>query len=131
MKRHSFVPEKDLVSGFCRQANFNWTTQQLDVSDFNPDLYKVPKTATHIGVTLGVLDFDFETLEHSLSLSSIHFVALGAGGSSFSLTPEQVLVPAHVGFVVLGLRYYELIENEVYAFKKPLGVQILDVLNTN
>ncbi|MCX7549029.1 hypothetical protein OS188_13820 [Xanthomarina sp. F1114] len=128
MKRHSFVPEKDLVAGFCRQATFNWTTQQLDVSDFNPGLYKVPKTATHIGVTLGVLDFDFETLEYSLSLSSIHFVALGAGVSSFSLTPEQVLVPAHVGFVVLGLRYYELIENEVYAFKKPLGVRVLDVL---
>lgn len=31
-------------------------------------------------------------------------------------------------FVVLGLRYYEIIETEVYAFKQPLGIRVLDVL---
>lgn len=128
IKRYPFVPEQDLVVGFCDQATFYWSTQQLDVSDFNPDLYKVPKTATHIGVTLGVLDFDFESLESSLSVSPVHFLELGGGVTSFSLTPDQVAVPEHVGFVVLGLRFYEIIETEVYAFKQPLGIWVLDVL---
>ncbi|WP_417872693.1 hypothetical protein [Xanthomarina gelatinilytica] len=128
IKRYPFVPEQDLVVGFCERASFNWTSQQLEVSNFNPGLFQVPKTATHLGVTLGVLDFDFDTFERSLSVSPVHFLELGGGVTSFSLTPDQVAVPEHVGFVVLGLRYYELIENEVYAFKQPLGIRVLDVL---
>src|SRR5690606_26208775 len=113
LKRYHFVPEQDLVVDFCERATFNWTSQQLDVSDFNPDLYTVPKTATHIGVTLVVFDFDFESLESSLSVSPVHFLQLGGGVTSCSVTPDQAAVPEHVGFVVLGLHFYKIIETEV------------------
>lgn len=128
LKRHSFIPEKDLVVAFCERASFDWGSQRLEVNNFNPGLFQVPKTATHIGVTLGMLDFDFNTFERSLSVSPVHFLELGGGVTSFSLTPDQVAVPEHVGFVVLGLRFYEIIETEVYAFKQPLGIRVLDVL---
>src|SRR5690606_40576701 len=39
IKRYPFVPEQDLGVDFCERATFNWASQQLDVSDFNPDLY--------------------------------------------------------------------------------------------
>ena len=128
LKRHHFIPEQELVVNFCEHATFNWTLQKFVVSNFNPSLFKSPKTATHIGVTLGVLDFDFEGLSGTLSTSPVQFLEVGAGVSSFSLMPQQVLVPEHVGLVVLNLRYYEQIEDEMYPFRSPLGVKILDVL---
>lgn len=42
--------------------------------------------------------------------------------------PEQVVAPDHVGIVILSLRFYELIESEMYALETQKGVRILDCL---
>ncbi len=126
LKRFDFLVHQPMVGVFKNQAVFDWNTQVLTVSGFNASLFPAPNTATHLGICLGVLDFDFEGLESSVVYSSIHFLELGAGASSFTLVPEDVLFPQHVGIVVVGFRYYELIENEMYAFDKPVGVGVVD-----
>ncbi|WP_417620307.1 hypothetical protein [Oceanihabitans sediminis] len=126
LKQFDFLVKQPMVGAFKDQAVFDWNTQVLTVSGFNASLFPAPNTATHIGVCLGVLDFDFEGLDASMQCSAIHFMEVGAGASSFTLVPEDVLFPQHVGIAVVGFRYYELIENEMYAFDKPVGVGVVD-----
>lgn len=128
LKQFDFMLQSSLTQYLITNSTFTWNTQRLHVSRFSPSLYKVPKTATHVGVTLGLVDFDFYNLNYSLVVSPTRFIEVDAPITSFVLEPEQVMPPEHFGFAILGLRYYEVIEHEVYAFKKPLGVRVLDCL---
>ncbi|WP_250432448.1 hypothetical protein [Hanstruepera flava] len=125
LRQFAFTPQHSLLDALKRQATFDWNTQRLTINDFAPKAYKAPKAATHLGVTLGVLDFDFDSLEHSLAVSPTHFIEVDAGTTSFELEPEQVVVPSHVGIVVLGVRFYEVIETEVYGLDSMIGVGLL------
>ncbi|GGG52132.1 hypothetical protein [Bizionia arctica] len=128
LKQYVFTRNSALLSGIYSDASFDWNTQQLTIKDFNASHFKTPKSATHIGITLGVLDFDFENLEGALELSPIFFLEVKTGTATFTLNPEHVLVPAYFGVAVLGLRYYEVIGTEVYGFATPIGVRVLDCL---
>jgi len=124
-----FTPQHTFLDALHAKSAFDWTTQELQVSDFNPSGFKAPKAATHAGVTLGVLDFDFENLDYSLEVSTTHFLALDAGATSFMLEPETVVTPTHFGVAVLGLRFYEVIETEVYGLDSFIGCWVLGCLS--
>lgn len=128
LKQYVFTSPRVLLNGFYDRASFNWQTQQLTINNFNPGLFKAPKTATHIGITLGVLDFDFVSLDYALELSPIFFLEVKADTCSFVISPEDLIVPQHFGIAVLGLRYYEVIGTEVYGFDTPIGIRVLDCL---
>jgi len=121
------TPQHGVLEALKHNVTFEWHTQTLTVTDFKPQDFKAPKAATHLGISLGVLDFDFDSLDSSLMVSPTYFLEVGANASSFVLTPEQVVVPAHVGFAVLGLRFFEVIEGEVYGLDSMIGVGIIDI----
>lgn len=127
LKQFHFTPQHALLATLQNAATFRWHSQQLTISNFNPRLFKAPKTATHIGITLGVLDFDFDSLASTLEVSPIHFLEVDADDSSFVLEPEHVIVPSHFGIAILGLRFYEVIDSEVYGLEAKVGVGLLDV----
>lgn len=122
----AFTPYHGMLDGLQQHTAFDWSTQTLSVTNFSPKLYKAPKAATHVGISLGVLDFDFERLNSGLEVSATKFLEIGAEGTSFELTPSAVIVPEHTGLVVLGLRFYEVIEDEVYAVGRMIGVGIVE-----
>ena len=126
LQQFVFTPQHTLLDALNAKATFDWTTQRLDVSEFGPNGYKVPKTATHIGVTLGVLDFDFDSLDYNLKVSATHFIDIDAGATSFMLEPEAVVAPTHVGVAVLGLCFFEVIDGEVYDLPSFIGGTVLD-----
>lgn len=127
LRDFAFTPQNTMLDGLKSRAHFDWNTQVLTVTDYKPKSYKLPQAATHIGITMGVLDFDFDSLDSVLRVSSTHFLEVGSGGATFDLAPETVVVPEHVGVVVLGLRFYELIEDELYGLESQIGVGLLDV----
>ena len=128
LSQFAFTKPSAIFNDLYSKASFDWATQQLAVTDFDLSGFKTPKAATHLGVTLGVLDFDFDTLDYSLGVSAPYFLEVDAGATSFVLEPDPVVAPTHFGIAVLGLRYYEVIDSEVYGFDTPLGVQVLDCL---
>ena len=78
-------------------------------------------------LVLALWIFDFEGLTSSLKVSPTQFFAIDSDSISFELIPEVVAAPTYIGLVVLGIRYYEVINNEVYALNSQIGVGLLDV----
>jgi hypothetical protein len=128
LRQFEFTPQSSLLNALYSQTSFDWASQSLHISDFNPRDFKAPKAATHVGVTLGVLDFDFETLASSFKVSTAYFLPVGAGATSFDLQPNAVITPEYVGIAIFGVRYYEVIDTEVYGLDTCVGVRVLECL---
>lgn len=122
-----FTPQHKMLETLIRKSVFNWSLQRLSISDFDSRLYKHPKSATHIGLTLGILDFNFDSLTSSIRVAPTYFLEVGIGSFSFEVTMEQVIIPEYVGIAVLGLRFYEVIDGEVYSLNGMVGVKLLEV----
>lgn len=120
-----FTPKHQLLDALSGRASFDWSSQQFVVSGFNLSLYSFPKSATHVGVTLGVLDFDFEGLSSTLAVSPTHLLEVGTASASFTLVPDAVLSPQYFGIAILGLRFYEVIDGEVYGLAGGVGCRVL------
>ncbi|MEO8935058.1 MAG: hypothetical protein ABI295_12205 [Xanthomarina sp.] len=128
LKQFEFIPNHKLLNNIFYKASFDWNSQILTVTNFNPRLFKAPKSATHIGITFGVLDFNFESLKSSLEISPTFFLDIKADATSFNLILENVLMPTQMGIAVLGVCYYEVINQEVYELYDSIGARILDCM---
>ncbi|RED42909.1 hypothetical protein DFQ10_10794 [Winogradskyella eximia] len=126
---HTFelTPQHKMLNAVLRHSNFNWSLQGLSVTDFSTKLYSCPKAATHVGLTLGILDFNFDTLDASLMVAPTYFLEVSSASSSFEIAMDAVVVTDFVGIAVLGLRFYEVIDDEVYGLNAMVGVCLLDV----
>ncbi|MGG5487592.1 hypothetical protein [Gaetbulibacter sp. PBL-D1] len=127
LRQFAFTPHHKLLEAVTKYCHFDWASQKLSLSDLKVSDFKSPKPATHIGISLGVMDFDFEGLTSSLEVSPTQFFAIDSDSISFELIPEVVVAPTYIGLVVLGIRYYEVIDNEVYTLNSQIGVGLLDV----
>lgn len=121
LRQFEFTPNHPFISYLHGRSQYDAGTQTMTVHDFYANHKDAPKTATHMGVMMGVLDFDFNTLKADLRLSSTHFIPLNTT-VNFSLQTDAVAPIEHFGVIILGVRYYEIIErpdgtNEIY----PMG----------
>ncbi|GAA3787253.1 hypothetical protein GCM10022271_19740 [Corallibacter vietnamensis] len=123
----AFTPQHPMLDAIKMHSAFEWDTQRLLINGIKPKDFKAPKAATHVGITLGVMDFDFDSLKHVLMVSPIRFLEVNTDTTSFELFPEHVMAPEHTGIAVLGVRFYEVIENEVYGLDTMVGLSLLDV----
>ena len=74
-----------------------------------------------------ILDFDFDTLTHTLQLSPTAYLEQNRAVAGFTLQPDVVVPPQHSGFAVLGLQFVEIVEGEVYELNamKALGCALV------
>ncbi|MFC5194769.1 hypothetical protein ACFPH8_05460 [Bizionia hallyeonensis] len=128
LKQYAFTYQTPLLKALTTHGRFNWERQQLAISDFNPSLFKKPKATTHIGLTLGILDFDFDSLASSLHLSPTYFLDVRSGSTSFDLIPNTVLAPIHFGVAVLGIRFYSIQGDALCELPRSVGAVVLDCL---
>lgn len=73
LKDFVFVPECQATGFVVPQSAFDWTTQTLGVKPLDLNALPFSKGATHLGLTLGILDFDFGCLKPNLRLSHCIF----------------------------------------------------------
>lgn len=121
LKTFAFTPKHPFIQLLQHKCSYNNNTQTISIQNFTANHHAAPKSATHIGVKMGLLDVNFDTLKSDLRLSPVHHVPLG-DTVSFNLSPTVIKPLVHFGVVVLSVRYYELIESsegvvEVY----PMG----------
>lgn len=110
LKQFTFTPKHPFLSALHSKCHYDATTQTMHINAFWAYHHAAPKSATHIGIKMGVLDFDFETLKSDLRLSPTHYVPLNST-DTFTLQPNRIAPILHQGVVILGVRYYEIIEN--------------------
>jgi hypothetical protein len=129
LKQFVFVPECQATGFVVPQSTFDWTSQTLSVKPLDLNALPFPKGATHLGLTLGILDFDFETLNPSLQLSPTAYLEKNHAVAGFTLQPDVIVAPQHSGFAVLGLQFVEVLDGEIYILKamKAYGCGIMAV----
>lgn len=112
-----FVPECQATGFVVTQCTFDWTSQTLSTSALDLNALPFPKGATHLGLTLGLLDFDFGNLKQSLQSSPTVYLEKNTTVATFTLQPDVVAPPHYTGFAVLGLQFVAFINNEVYGLE--------------
>ncbi|MBA6152411.1 hypothetical protein [Gelidibacter maritimus] len=128
LRQYDLTPKNKVLEALCKSTVFDWPSQTLKVSHFNLAGIKAPTSATHLGISLGILDFDFESLESSLVVSPTRFIDLDAEPISFELTPDVIRSSVHTGIVLMGVRYFEVISEEVYGLETLCGVRIINII---
>ena len=113
LKTFVFVPECQGTSFVVTQCTFHWTSKTLSISALDLNALPFPKGATHLALTLGILDFDFGNLKHSLQSSPTVYLEKHTTVAAFTLQPDVVVPPQHTGLAVLGLQFVAIIKNTV------------------
>jgi len=123
-----FLPDCTALGFISSHGEFDWATQSLSFSPMDLRSVKFIPGSNHIALSLLVVDFDFEHLSYTFSTSEPVMLPQEQVGT-FSLQPESVVAPVHTGIVVLGLRFCEVFDGEVYPAKgiSGYGCEVLEV----
>jgi hypothetical protein len=114
LKTFVFVPECRATSFILEHCHFEWSTQTLTIASIDLSTLPFPKGATHLRLTLGVMDFDFEGLAHRLHCSPTVFLERGSISASFTLQPDRIEAPSATGLALISLQFCEVVDGEVY-----------------
>ena len=129
LRNFVFVPECTAPSFVLAHSHFDWDSQSLTINPMDLKSLKFPKGATHLRLTLGVLDFDFVDLTHRLHCSPNEFLEKGSATGLLTLQSEVIEAPMATGLVLLGVQFVEVIEGEVYSLKSMAshGCQLISL----
>ena len=122
------LPDCRVLDAIAMHGQFDWASQTLTFNAMDFSGLRFPKGATHAALSLIVVDFDFEHLTYTSQISETILLNHGPV-APFTLTPETVVAPQHTGIVALGLRFCEVLEDEVYPAKgiSGLGCVVLEI----
>ncbi|WP_223033357.1 hypothetical protein [Hanstruepera marina] len=101
------------------------TTFELTISEFHIKQVGFIKGATHIELTYGVLDMDFNTLDFDLHLADTLVLDKHFAGSIVSLIPNSMPISSGTLLAVLGVRFYQEVDGELYVLNAENGVGIM------
>ena len=122
----AFVPEHQALDFVTSGSTFDLNTQTLSFTSIDLRSLGFPKGVSHLAVTMGVLDFDFDELSYVLNTSSTRFLEKGVLENPFVLSPELIRAPVNTGMLVVGVRFCEVIGEEVFMLKglNAMGCQL-------
>ncbi len=123
-----FTPGCDVKATLGANGIYDAATRTYNVTDFDVKQVGFPEGATHIALTLGLLRFDFETLEYELKTSAPHYIDKSFEDVSFVLSAAE---PELAGFemAVLGVKFYQEVDGRFYIFRSARAVGVAVVGN--
>ncbi len=128
MQHFEFTRQCRVLDILGASVNFDFTSRTLQVTNFNIEHVSFPAGATHLSLTLGLLHFDFDTLQYQLKCSTPFYVERDFNESSFEM---HVALPEGNGMAmaVLGMKTYQKVEGTYYLFKgaNAVGVENLGI----
>lgn len=128
LKRFDYTPDCDVHRVLPFDYAVNANTFELTISEFNINRVGFISGATHIGLTYGVLDFNFDSLDYEMHLAPILILNKDFATASVTLMPDTL--PSGVGNVlcVLGVRFYQEVDGELYLLnaKEGVGIEVLE-----
>ncbi|WP_179008118.1 hypothetical protein [Winogradskyella forsetii] len=98
---------------------------ELTISNFDITQVGFVEGATHIALTYGVLDFDFNSLDSQLHLAPTMVMDASYAASNVTLTLSSL--PSGIGtrLCVFGLRFYQEVDGALYVLNAKDGVGIV------
>src|SRR5690554_993298 len=111
-----FTPRCAVMEVLGASASFDFPSRTLSVSNLDIKSVRFPKGATHLALTLGLLHFDFGTLDYQLKCSAPFYIDREYNASSFDM---NVNLPdgGGVAMAVLGVKFYQQVEGTYYLFR--------------
>ncbi len=109
-------------------VDFDFNTRTLSVTNFDIRAVKFPSGATDMALTLGLLHFDFDTLQYRLKSSAPLYMDKNYSATSFEMMTDLPDVNG-IAVAVLGMKFYQKVESTYYLFKSAnaVGVVVLGV----
>ncbi|REE25708.1 hypothetical protein DFQ09_102299 [Winogradskyella pacifica] len=99
----------------------------LTLTDFDIAQVGFADGATHIALTYGVLDFDFDRLNYDLHLAPALVLDRSYAGSTVTLEPDTLPNGLGTALCVLGVRFYQEVAGALYVLnaKDSVGITVL------
>ncbi len=123
-----FTPHCSVIDILGAPINFDFTSRTLEVTNLDIKNVKFPSGATHLSFSLGLLHFDFDTLEYQLKTSAPFYIDRDFSATSFEM---NVALPEGSGMAmaVLGMKAYQEVEGTYYLLKSAnsVGVENLGI----
>ncbi len=125
----AFTPSCSITEVLACSLSYDLDFRTLSVTDFDIKNVGFPAGATHIALTLGLLHFDFDTLDYRLKSSAPLYMDKEYSATSFEMSTELPDV-AGISVAVLGVKFYQKVESTYYLFKSAnaVGVEVLVVV---
>ncbi len=122
LKQFNYTPDCDVRRLLPFDFEIDSSTFELTISHFDIKKVGFISGATHIELNYGVLDFNFETLHNKLHLATPLVLNKSLSGTTIQLTPD--ILPNGVGTLlcVLGVRFYQEVDGELYVLNTKEGV---------
>ncbi|NRR92566.1 hypothetical protein HSX10_13410 [Winogradskyella undariae] len=102
----------------------------LTLTDFDIAQVGFVEGATHMALTYGVLDFDFDHLNYALHLAPPLVLDRSYAGSTLTLEPDTLPSGLGTALCVLGVRFYQEVAGALYVLnaKDSVGIAVLKCL---
>ncbi|HMC01603.1 MAG TPA: hypothetical protein VKN14_11265 [Flavobacteriaceae bacterium] len=122
LKQFNYTPECDVRYVLPFDFEIDGSTFALMISHFDINKVNFISGATHIEINYGVLDFNFETLSYALHLATPSVLDKSFTNTTVVLTLESL--PTSVGTLlcVLGVRFYQEVDGQLYLLNANNGV---------
>src|SRR5690606_1869172 len=102
----------------------DWDTYTLAIPKFQMKQVSFIPGATHIALQFGVLDFNFKTSTYQLHMAESLKLSKDFAGDTLSFTVTDVPTGLGLELGVIGIRYYQEVDGELYLLKAKEGVGI-------
>lgn len=127
-RKFEFTPKRSVLNTLMGVGFFDWDNLRYTVSEFSVKNVRFAKSATHIEVSLGVLCFDFATLEYTLYMGSPLYISRDYDADTFSLSLADLPIGIGNQFAFVGLKFYQEVNGELYLLQEDsaVGLEMVD-----
>jgi hypothetical protein len=128
LRDFAFTPSCSTTEVLACSLNYDFDTRTLSVTNFDIKDVGFPAGSTHMALTLGLLQFDFDTLGYQLKNSAPLYIDKEYSATSFEMQTDLPEVEG-TAVAVLGVKFYQKVESTYYLFKSAnaVGVEVLGV----
>jgi hypothetical protein len=131
LKDFDFNRKAVLQEVLLRDYSLDTTTGEVVINNFIPMQHvQPPEGATHVTLTSGFLNFNFETKEKDLQLSNALNLPINGTATTVTLTPAAVPTGTGQSFYFLKVAFFQETNGIQYPLKNGIfnALQIIEVL---
>ncbi|WP_179320525.1 hypothetical protein [Winogradskyella helgolandensis] len=130
LQQFNYTPACDVRQVLPFEFRVSETDLALSITDFDIAQVDFVEGATHMALTYGVLDFDFDSLNYALHLAPPLVLNRSYVGSTVTLEPDTLPSGVGTALCVLGVRFYQEVDGALYVLnaKDSVGIAILKCL---
>ena len=124
LRNFNYTPDCVIGQVLPFESNMDWTTYTFLFPKLYMDRVSFIAGATHVAIQFGVLDFNFETMAYQLHMADPQMLPKDFAGTSLSIMPSTLPAGLGIQLAILGIRYFQEVDGEMYVLHAQNGVGI-------